>query len=466
MRQTAYQDSGSRRIFVLALDGVPFTLLKIFLKDGLMPNLKQLTGNQNFRPMRSVLPAVSSVAWSTFMTGKSPLNHRIFGFIERNPKTMDVFIPTAAHQHGPTLWEYLSVKKKRVFVMNVPVTYPPRKVNGIMIGGFLGTDITQNTYPAALGTELEKSGYRIDVDTVRAREDLDGFIRELGYTYDQRVKTLWKFYHQESWDFFMAHIMETDRLHHFLWEYWENGESPYAGIFVDLYRKIDDLIGRLADTLPANMELMILSDHGFTTLKKEVFVNKWLYDHGLLKFRGAESPDSLHHIHPDSIAYSLIPGRIYLNVQGRETTGWIRPGLEYEKIRHDIKTSIGQMIDESTGERLVKSVYTPEMLYQEEHRQFNDKAGRWDRDDAYLSFAPDLIIEPEDGYDFKGNLWRRDLTEKGPIVGTHTCDNAFMLVRDRVLTEESFSILDAMPTILDMMQIQIPDYVEGRTVVV
>ena len=122
---------------VLALDGVPYSFLRRVIDDGLMPNLAALVTDKNFKAMNSVLPPVSSVAWSSFMTGRYPVNHGIHGFIERVPQTMEVYVPTSTHQNGRTLWEYLSELDRRVFVMNVPVTYPPRKVNGILIGGFL-----------------------------------------------------------------------------------------------------------------------------------------------------------------------------------------------------------------------------------------------------------------------------------------------------------------------------------------
>ena len=68
-------------------------------------------------------------------------------------------------------------------------------------------------------------------------------------------------------------------------------------------------------------------------------------------------------------------------------------------------------------------------------------------------------------YDFKGNLWRQNLTEKGPIVGTHTYDDAFLLVKGHGLQEGTFSIVDMMPTIFDLMQIPLPEGLDGRSVI-
>ena len=51
------------------------------------------------------------------------------------------------------LWEVLSRAGKRVFGMNVPATYPPRAVNGILIGGFLSPSLEKCAFPASVSKE-------------------------------------------------------------------------------------------------------------------------------------------------------------------------------------------------------------------------------------------------------------------------------------------------------------------------
>ena len=70
-----------------------------------------------------------------------------------------------------------------------------------------------------------------------------------------------------------------------------------------------------------------MADHGFCTIKKEVYVNRWLMDHGWLKLRNVP-PDrkkGLDEIDPSSVAYSLDPGRVVIRVQGREKEGCVAP---------------------------------------------------------------------------------------------------------------------------------------------
>ncbi len=413
------------RLFILALDGTPFTLLNELIRNGIMPNLKKLTKESVFRQMDSVIPPVSSSAWASFMTGQTPDTHGILGFVDRNPATMDWILPNASHLQTETLWQHYSVQNKRVFTMNVPVTYPPRPVNGISVCGFLGTDITKGTYPADIGLLLKARGYRIDANTELAKQDLNLFLDDLFNVLEKRIETLWHFYHQEPWDVFMTHIMETDRLHHFFYEYYEQRDPRFYEPFLNLYRRIDKLIGTILRQIDEQSALLLLSDHGFCTLNYEVYLNKWLAENGFLSFL-KPNPASLKDMSPQSLAYSLYPGRIYLNVRGREASGRITPGIEYEQVRNRLMEALMQLKDPQ-GKTVVKQVLRREEAYPE--------AGG----DSF-STLPDLIALPEKGYDFKGNLQHPYLFDKTIFNGTHTTDNAFVLAQQTEIPSGRISI--------------------------
>ena len=110
------------RIFILALDGTPYTLLKRLINENRMPNLERLVEKAEFKQMDSVVPPVSSVAWASFMTGKYPDQHGIYGFVERDPKTMNWFVPLSDSIKTKTIQTHLSEKSKRIFMMNVPIS--------------------------------------------------------------------------------------------------------------------------------------------------------------------------------------------------------------------------------------------------------------------------------------------------------------------------------------------------------
>jgi predicted AlkP superfamily phosphohydrolase/phosphomutase len=437
-----------KRLLVIGLDGVPFSFLNGLSAEGKLPHWAELVESGSFKRMNSIHPCVSSVAWATYMTGKNPGKHRIYGFVDRIPESMDVFIPTSRDMTGNTLWEILSQAGKRVVVINVPLTYPPREVNGILISGFLGTNIDKITYPKKVARYLKEMGYRIDVDAWKARESLDRFLEDLHLTLDKRIEAMFHFLEREEWDFFQLHIMETDRINHFLWGLWEEGDVHYGPEFITYYQKIDDILGRISAWLDGDTRLIVLSDHGFCGMKKEVFLNYWLQREGWLKFRG-KSPKSVKDIHQDSKAYSLIPGRIYVNLAGRESSGSVRFPDEYERVRHELEEALLGMRDPDSGEKIIEKVFKREELYHGPH--YND--------------GPDLVAIPRNGYDLKGNLDKKELTYKGPLVGMHTYDDAFLYIKDVEIKkgDNQFGVVDVMPTILKFMDVNPPEDLDGET---
>jgi len=435
----------SKKVVVIGPDGTPLSLIRRLIDQGELPNFARIFQDGSVRPMTSAIPAVSSVAWSSFMTGKNPGKHGIYGFLDHRPHSYDTYIPNSRAMHGETLWEILSRHGKRVVVMNVPVTYPPRQVNGILVAGFLAPKLEKGTYPPSVGEQLVKMGYRLDVDPWQARKHRDKFVKDLYYTLGKREEAMLHFMDTEEWDFFMLQIMETDRLHHFLWEEMEKGDPKYAPAFLELYHRLDDLLGRLYDRLGEDVTLMVMSDHGFTLMKKEVYVNRWLQDHGWLSFT-KDSPESLGDMHPDSRAYSMDPGRLFINLRGREPQGSVDPGKEYEALREELVQSLSGLRDPDGGEPMIERVYRREEIYSGE---------------CYPQ-APDLVAMPHRGYDLKGSIKKDVLTDRGVITGAHTYDDAMFYVRAQEIGKEVVAIVDVMPTILQLMGVPIPQDVDGE----
>jgi predicted AlkP superfamily phosphohydrolase/phosphomutase len=438
-----------KKVVCIGLDGTPHSLVTKFMDDGLMPNFRMLTREGSFQPLMSVLPTVSCVAWSCFMTGKNPGKHNIFGFLDRMAGSYNPYVPNASNMRSDTLWDVLGREGKRVVVMGVPVTYPPKPVNGILVSGFLAPDIEKATYPADLGKELkEKQNYLLDIDPWKAREDVDSVAPQCVEVFRRRRDTLREFMKTREWDFFMTHFMETDRLHHFLWEHQEEGWEPYAEQFRDFYREVDDFLGELVDDIDGKASLVILSDHGFCTLKEEVHINHWLTEKGYLRFQ-ADDPKGIMDIDAGNTrAYSLDPGRIYINLRGREPGGTVNPGTEYQSLREEIARDIAGIQDPETGEKMLDGVRMREDLFSGPN----------------FDAAPDIVLVPKRGYDLKGSVNKSTLTDKGPIVGMHTLDDAMLYIRDQEIRRSDISIIDLMPTILGLMGCPIPTDLDGRDV--
>ncbi|MFC1682640.1 alkaline phosphatase family protein [Candidatus Zixiibacteriota bacterium] len=436
-----------RRVFVLSIDGVPHSFLKSQMDQGRFPHLAGLAGEGAFSRMRSVYPTISSVAWSSFMTGKNPAKHGIFGFVDHRPNSYDAFIPTSLNMTSKTLWEILSEAGKKVVVINVPVTYPPRAVNGILVSGFLASSLKKATYPAEVSGQLEKMGYRIDADAAIARESLDRFLEDLHLTLEKRVQALHHFMDHQPWDYFHMHIMGTDRINHFMWEHMEQGHARYAPAFLKYYDRIDEIIGELTGKLGDEVTFVLMSDHGFCTVKKEVNLNRYLIDQKLLQF-DQHPPGGLGDIDSRSRAYALIPGRVYINLKGREPKGGVDPS-DYERVRDEVAAALLDLRLPETGQQVIEKVFKREEIYRGDN----------------LPAAADLMAIPFDGYDLKADVRKENLSEKTALVGMHTYDDASLFIRGQSSIRENVEIIDLLPTILSLMDVPVPEDVDGRVAV-
>jgi predicted AlkP superfamily phosphohydrolase/phosphomutase len=432
------------KVLVIGLDGTPLSFLRKKVEEGKLPNFEKLFAKGSLIETKSVHPTVSCVAWSTFMTGKNPAKHNIFGFIDRKPGTYSLYIPNSSNMTSKTLWEFLSDKGRKVLTMGVPVTYPPRKVNGVLVAGFLAPKVSGATYPPSVADKLKQGEYELDIDPWRARENLDNLHPDLKRVFGARARNFMSFYKDDNYDFAIVHFMETDRLHHFMWEHMEKEDPKYGPQFMDIYKDIDEFIGRVDAEVGDEVSLFVMSDHGFCTLKKEIYINRFLEDKGYLVCK----PDakSLEDMDASKTrVFCLDPGRIYINLKGREAAG-IVTGDEYDSLREQVRLDLLDLKDEE-GTKVVREVIKKEEIY----------------DGPNFEYGPDLVVNPVDGYDPKGAFGKDNLSGKGPIVGMHTYDDAMLFARGRELKSGRAAVIDVTTTILDVLDVAPPQDMDGKS---
>ena len=71
-RRKAYGKAQINRAVILGFDGMDPELTERFINEGRLPNLAKLKAQGTFKKLRTTYPAISPVAWSTFMTGVNP----------------------------------------------------------------------------------------------------------------------------------------------------------------------------------------------------------------------------------------------------------------------------------------------------------------------------------------------------------------------------------------------------------
>lgn len=401
-----------RRVCVIGLDGVPAGLLRRLAGSGVMPRVGEMLRQAHLRDMKVTLPEVSSVSWTSFMTGAGPGTHGIYGYTDFVPGTYRTVFPTFSQVAVPTIWDRLGRAGLRSVVVNQPSTYPARPLRGVLVSGFVALDLKRAVFPPRYLRDLASRDYRIDVDTLRARHDHPFLLEEIARCLESGERALDLFWEQEDWSYFELVITGTDRLQHFLWHALEDAAHPLHDRCLDYYRRVDAFCGRVFDRLErrtgrAGEGFFMLSDHGFSAIRHEVYLNAWLRREGYLLF-GAGEPESLEQVAPGTRAFALDPGRIYLHRRGRFPAGHLDEAGARATAR-EIAARLGEL--EIDGERAVQAVFDGAELYQGPCREA----------------APDLVALGAPGYDLKATVRERQISGRSPLTGMHTWDDAFLL---------------------------------------
>lgn len=139
-----------KKILIIGIDGGTWTILRPAMDAGFMPNLKELIDSGASGILESTMPAITPAAWGAFQTGSNCAVNGVFNFAYWDKKDNKTHLITSA-TFPPTIWELASKAGKRVGCLNVPMTYPPREVNGCVVTGLLTPSLESNfTYPPEL----------------------------------------------------------------------------------------------------------------------------------------------------------------------------------------------------------------------------------------------------------------------------------------------------------------------------
>jgi predicted AlkP superfamily phosphohydrolase/phosphomutase len=422
------------RVAFVGIDGVPFSLLADHPEE--FPEVAKLMEEGSAGAIDSIVPPESSACWPALTTGVNPGETGVYGFQDREVGSYDTYVPMGRDVQATRVWDRVAEAGRDATVLNVPVTFPPQRNVQRMVSGFLSPGIDKAARPDELREYLQGIDYKIDVNAkLGHKEDKSDFVEDAHDTLDARHEAFMHYIERDDWDLFFGVFMTTDRVNHFLFkDYERDGENKEA--FVDFYGKVDAYIGEIRDALPEDVTLVVASDHGFTSLDYEVHFNEWLEQEGWLSYED-DDHDSLGDIDEDTEAYSLIPGRFYINLEGREPRGSV-PEAEYEEKRAELRADL-EALEGPDGEKVCERVVPKEEAFRGEH------------DDI----APDLVAIPNHGFDLKsGFKGGSDVFGTGPRNGMHSFDNATLLVDDPEADIEDVDLFDITPTLLDLLDIE------------
>jgi predicted AlkP superfamily phosphohydrolase/phosphomutase len=332
--------------------------------------------------------------------------------------------------------------------VNVPQTYPAKEINGVLISGFVSLDFKKAVFPQQIYPALEQIDYRIDVDLNEHSNDRNTIYEELLYMLKKRRETFLYLMDRVDWNLFVGVISGTGRINRYLWNAYADTGSELHADFIHYYKKVDDLVGELADKTADDTEFILISDHATAASKAEVYLNTWFRNEGLLKMKGEEKA-LFDDIDPTGTkVFALDSGRIYINLKGVMPDGCVEPGEEYNSLRESLIEALLTLKDNSTGMPIINSIAKKEDLYQ----------------GSLLERAPDLMIEVIPGYELNSDIDKDCLLGKGRYEGVPTSQDAFLCMRGFDASKSNPGLIDISPTILDLLNIPVDKKIEGRSI--
>ena len=359
--------------------------------------------------------------WTSFYTAAGPGEHGVFGFSRLDPATYRVSVADFTQVAAPTIFDRLGQRGLVSKVVNLPNTYPARPMRGMLVSGFVARDLARAVHPPFLLGPLTAAGYLLEADTSRTRDDPDLLLAELSRVLDSRERALSLLWPDLAWDLFVFVLTETDRLFHFLYPAVEDPGHPLHRACLGLLARWDRVIGEVLTrfaALPEPKRLLVLADHGFTTLRTEVDVNAFLAARGLLDLAplpggvlvgeraGSEEAEwQADRITARTRAFALDPGRVYLH-DARFARGPLSPA-EAARLLPEVRAALLDLRFE--GEPVLEAVHLGRELY----------AG------AMAQRAPDLVCQARPGFDLKAKFNRAEVFGRFGRTGAHTARGAF-----------------------------------------
>jgi predicted AlkP superfamily phosphohydrolase/phosphomutase len=420
------------RTLLIGWDAVNWEYLNPLLIKGNLPTLQKLIQEGVRGELRSTIPAITPVAWSTITTGKNPGKHGVFDWTWRKPGTWQFSPFTGAQRIGKPWWKYLNENGLRVGLVNIPLSYPPSPIDGFIVCDFGAPSSASNlTYPESLQNELGKKYLwrgGVNSENEISHDNLVSLFNADRDKQEQHIHVSILLAERYDVDVLAVNLMLLDHTNHIM------GDKEYVEKALVI---CDQHLSQLIEGYNPD-HILLFSDHGARRVDGAFLLSSWLHEKGdlvwmprqninqnflnwyltswleqfvgfsgnllhvtrtflrellwrlpgnlnrwVLKTISANKPALMeHYLYEDQIdiantkIFPTLNGSIYLNVIGRDQHGVIPPDKKNTVI-NELRDKLGKVTDPATGKPIFSSIHIPQEIYH----------------GPMTKFAPDLILE-------------------------------------------------------------------------
>lgn len=271
------------KAIVFGLDGACFELVRPWLAAGRLPTLSGILDEGGSTRLESSVPATTPPAWTSLTTGVNPGKHGVFGFYSRERGSYKVSPVSDANVDRRRLWDYATEAGLTSVVLNVPVTHPPREIEGCLVPGYMAPD-PPTTYPKSLLSDLGFDNYRVYAPaesraSASEAELLNQWLDLTKMRGDLAIAAADKY----DPDLLFVEFQKTDAaVHRF------SDKKRIARI----YEEVDQAMSSVLNAVGGDPNVVVVSDHGIGAEKRwSVALNTWLAQRGYLETKAGEGDD-------------------------------------------------------------------------------------------------------------------------------------------------------------------------------
>jgi len=331
------------RLLLIGFDGFTWRRIQPLLDQEALPNLSALLDRGVGMNLEAAEFPSSAASWPSIMTGCSPRTNDMYSFFRMDPETYGLHLNHSGYRKTKALWELVSESDLPAFALNVPMSWPPDPIKGVMIGGLLSPEKEIFTHPAALGKPLRDAGYMTGYRQFRDSLEFGGpaFVQKKGAMdvntlFDialNRYRVAHYLVTETPWTFGTVVFTLADRFQH-------NQSALGTPMIEHASRQMDVLLGGLMKAVGNNTVIVLCSDHGFRKYEHTFLMAEWLRRNGFIVADEQGKPvwTKTRLIPLDRVGNC---GLYRWNLSGREKNGTISPDKKTEwfnRLREALKT--------------------------------------------------------------------------------------------------------------------------------
>jgi predicted AlkP superfamily phosphohydrolase/phosphomutase len=461
------------RVLLVGWDGADWRILDPMLEAGILPNLQALMDRGTRGILRSTTPNHSWAAWPSFVTGVEPSNHGVYDIFEKERGQRKSLPVTYSSIKEKTMLADLTSAGCTTVMTNLPLTFPPPRIDGKLVAGGVLPKWRPFTHPEELGKELEDAGAPFPINgmswtTFRNRPG--PFLDEAVTLTRARTRANLHLLDTTDWRFAALIYVATDRVQHCLDKYVAPDHPDFATLSKqrlaervrDVYRLLDEGLGQILERARDDDLVLFVSDHGFQSCTRALHMDRLLEHLGFLRFGASKAvfgpmqwgamrtvarkvydvlglhgrvslPQSISW--QKTVAYTSVRSTgegVSINLAGREPEGIVDPA-DFEATRDKVMEALASFTDPATGKTPAGRVLRREDVF----------SGR------YAETAPDILIEPAPLYSL---THAKSMVEDADwLSGDHRMEGVIAAAGPRVRPDafaEPPLLVDMAPTIL------------------